>query len=329
MEVMRFRTRHLALLFFVKMFLSFYTLAAQENEYFVEKPDKNVKRVLVYEVVAKQDTSYLNRIVEFNKNGKVIKDEQPDYHIHLNYKYDDKGRLIEKEALYGESFANGIATYSYPDGYEIEKNQAMGFYSETVKELDDKSDVVKISTFYIAGGMGESKIQTETFNFDKNKLLSQRNIEIKYFDLEEPGEASEMKSETLIEKLKGSKLIKKENFEEIYTYNSKGMISTKKLFPANSKKQILNHFFEYNDGGILVKEVKDCLEKNNEPQSIDCTEFTIEREYNKQNKLKSITTKKRDYLCIEIYENNRLVSSDIKYSEKYRSKYFYKYEYFD
>ncbi|NJO89562.1 MAG: hypothetical protein HC831_11890 [Chloroflexia bacterium] len=48
------------------------------------------------------------------------------------------GRLIEKEALYGESFANGITSYSYSEGLEVEKNQAMGFFSETVKELKQK-----------------------------------------------------------------------------------------------------------------------------------------------------------------------------------------------
>jgi uncharacterized protein YbcV (DUF1398 family) len=326
---MSFKTRHLALLMFAKVFFSFDTLVAQETEYFAGKPDKNIKSVLIYEVDIEKDTSYLYRIVEFNKNGQVVKDEQPDYHIHLNYKYDEMGRLIEKDALYGESFANGVTTWFYSESKVIEKNQAMGFYSETVKELDKEGKIVKISTFFVAGGMGESKIQIETFDFNKSKLITKRNIEISYFDFNlEPGETSEMEPETLIEKLKNSKILKKENFTEVYSYNSQEKLTAKAFYIADQKKSLSEQVFEYNDKGLLVKETKKCFE-NNEFRDLDCIEYSVDRKYSRQNKLESITTKKESFLSIETYKNERLLSSYTKYSDKYESKYLYKYVYFE
>ncbi|NJO89563.1 MAG: hypothetical protein HC831_11895 [Chloroflexia bacterium] len=70
---MSFRTRHLVLIIFVKIFFGFYSLIAQETEYFAGKPDENIKRVLMYEVDNKQDTVYLNRVIEFNKTDRLLK----------------------------------------------------------------------------------------------------------------------------------------------------------------------------------------------------------------------------------------------------------------
>jgi len=321
--------KQFTILLLLLVIFSFNMANAQETNFFIGKPDKNIKRVVVYDVDIEKDTTSLSYIVEFNKNGQVIKESQPEVHIHVNYKYDKKGRLITKDALYGESFANGTTDYHYSKGVEIEKNKAMGFYSEIRKEFNKAGNIREEQTFYVAGGMGESKIETIIYKYNKNDLLAQKIINIDQYDFEvEPGEVPEMEPEILIKKLKAAKIKGKESFIESYEYNLNKQLISKEFISTNSKKKLYKETYEYDDSGLLAKEKKGCFTTDSQV-NIPCEETKIERKYTTKNQLESITTERDLFLNIETYKDGRLVSSYGRYARTDSYRYSYKYEYYE
>ena len=326
---MNFKILQFTFLMVSYLTFGFNVIIAQETSYFIDKPDKNIKKIIKYSVDTEKDTSYLDYVVEYNKSGQLIKESQPEVHIHIDYEYDKKGRLQKKEALYGESFANGITTYEYIDGSVIEKNLAMGFYSETRNEFDKIGRLNKTSTFYVAGGMGESKIETIVYEYNMDNQVSKKSINIEYYNYEvEPGEVPEMKTEYLISKLKAAKLGKKNHFVEKYKYDSaKNMIQVDFL---NDDKNELQYYttYQYNNSGLLTKEHKVCVKPSGNHAVLPCEETKTERKYNAKNQLESITTKGGAYSNINFYKEGRLVSSSEKYSSNLSYKYTYKYEYY-
>jgi len=321
-------TKQINLIFLLNLLLGF-SIIAQEKNYFVDKPDKNIKRILIYSIDTENDTSGLNSVIEFNKDGNVVKETQPDYHIHVSYKYDMKGRLIEKEALYGESFANGITSFEYYDKLEIEKNQAMGYYSETRKELNELGKTIKSTTYYVAGGMGESKIESVVFTYGNEGFLSNKSINITYFNLEiEPGEIQEIKPKNLITKLKTAEVNRKEQITEKYKYNSAKNLIQKELLKGEKEKLLVSTSYEYNNSGLLIKKLKNCIKHSNEIVNYTCDEIEEKRKYNSKNQLESITVKKDNYLNINLYNEGKLVNSTEKYSSNLSYRYAYKYEYY-
>jgi len=116
--------------FLLFLLLSFSASAQNDLELFLPLP-KNIEKITaIQHSIYEGDTTSENYFeYNFDKKGNTTKSHYLTYHIMEELKYDSLDRIIEIDAVYGESFAYGNLKYYYPSkNQKIEIHDKMGFY---------------------------------------------------------------------------------------------------------------------------------------------------------------------------------------------------------
>ncbi len=298
------------LLLFLTFCLTGSRLLAQEEIFFVNKPNTGIKRIIECEIGDKNDTTQ-GFIYDYDTNGLLVKVTQPESHVLVDYQYDTIGRLIKVDALYGESFANGTTTYDYSDGNETETTLAMGYFTKKRKIFNKQGNISKLITYNIGGGMGNSYLKEEVFEYDTKGLLKKKHITIKRYDLnKEPGEFSENESNALVEELVNSELLKKDRFVEVYIYDTKKQLVKTHFKDLIIDKTVFEVEYIYNQAGKLAEKIGKYASNN----KVDYTGVSFNQKhtinaYDENNELKTVTEKDDYYQLIKNYKEGRLVAA--------------------
>ncbi|MDF1547991.1 MAG: hypothetical protein P1P88_09215 [Bacteroidales bacterium] len=294
---------------------------------FADKPDNKVKEVISY--LEGKDTSTIESVISFDRNANVIREAQPDFYVEINYKYDKAGKLIEKDALYGESFANGKTIFQYIDNKVVESTFALGFYSQVHKTFDNRKKLQKLKSLYIAAGMGESKIETENYEYNNKKLLVRKEMNLTYYDLnKETGTIDEVPANSLIVELRAANVLKNEKYFTTYSYDKKNKLVAEVFYNADTKKKLWEINYKYNSKGLLVNEMKSCSNHPENNQNNVCKEYQVIKDYDADGKLMSITTKEKNFEQKLVYKDGRLINTTEKYEPGDAIHYTYKYKYY-
>jgi len=238
------------------------------NQSFSQNKQQKIKTITANSFDTKGDTVQSNCIVKlYNKNGLETSEHDNRYYMMIDMVYDSLNRMIEKDALYGESFGNGTTFYSYTSNKTFEKEHAMGFYRELEREMNRSGQVTTEKELFLSGYYGQNSVSTTKYIYSSNLLKSKETITKSYEFDEEYINMNFNRPEELINKILKSKMV-----EEI--------------------KTTVN--YEYNDSKQLITET----EKN--PTSIKIKTYT----YNPETKLKIKETQKTDnFLSYELITN--------------------------
>ena len=328
-EYLFFRPLTLMILTLFGFSISKGSLFAQEQLFFVNKPDEGIKRIIEYGVNSQSDTTK-GFVYDYNQHGQLIKVEDPGSYIFIGYKYDDKGRIFEKEEFYGESFSNGMTTYFYSKGKETEITRTIGLYNETRKEIDEKGNISTVITFSVSGGMGNSLVERRTFKYNKDSLLEREEIDVKFYDLEkEPGGFLEIESKEIIDELLNSEFTKKQQFVLFYSYNVKKQLIKTQFKELITGKVISEIEYIYNQEGLLTEEINRIVDATVQYSGISSVPKHIKKVYDENNRLKTVI-ETGDYLQLtKNYENGRLVNFFQKSKTGNSYKTFLKYIYYN
>ncbi len=178
--------------FFIFILLSSFLLQPfcvfSQDNFILEKYQplpKNLKEIIeVQHTIYKEDTtSEKFSKYSFDKNQNLISWQVFPYHIKETRKYDSLDRIIKIDGLYGESFGNGITTYSYPNkNQKIEIHEKMGFYKYIKSDfIFDKNGKISQEEYYDSTShqMHEKDTvyrMTNKYNYDdKKNLLEEKN----------------------------------------------------------------------------------------------------------------------------------------------------------
>ncbi len=163
---------------FLFFLLSSFLVSAQYEamEEFKPLPNNIKKLTAIQHSIFEGDTTSENFFeYNFNKNGDAISYKYFTYHLQEDLKYDSLNRIVEIDALYGESFANGNIKYEYPSkNQKIEIHDKMGFYqykkSEFVFDSMDRisNELLYDSTFNKIEEYNLVYLIKKNYQYDKN-----------------------------------------------------------------------------------------------------------------------------------------------------------------
>lgn len=313
----------------ILLFIAMQKMTAQFPELFIGKVDKNIKEVSCYIVDNKGDSSDVEYVFNFDQHGFLVREAQPNYYVEVNYTYDKQGRVSEKDAVYGESFANGTTSYSYAKDTTIVKNMAMGFYSETRTIMNNLGQTAKVESYFVAGGMGESKIELEQFTYNKNQLPDSKQITITFFDFnKEIGEIQESEPADLLSALKMSPISKSESYIVNYQYDDKKQLETEILSVMNTKEKIWEINYVYNKASLLISKIKTCQQTDNQKFSITCNASSVIKKYDADNQLIGVVNTESGHTIQQFYSQGKLIKDIEEYNGTDEVSHIYRYKYY-
>lgn len=273
---------------------------------------------------------------EYDRNGNLISEKDNRYYIIIDMKYDSENRIIEKQALYGESFANGTTIYKYQKNEITETDAAMGFLNHKVIRFNSNNDTSEINEIHIDLFGNESWRKTIQFQYNNKNLLRTKTIINEQYKPTLLEEVSTINNELvqvvfsdnnkLGEKLNkihysynaNNKLISKKRnlesrkYEKKYQYdiNSSLLLSEKQLLNG---KTFLEKIYKYNENK-KIKEIKITYRDttktdNNGALKIKGTENTIFNYDNNGIKSKKIF-KEGVLQYVELYKKGLIIKSE-------------------
>lgn len=304
-------------------------LTSQFEKLFLNEADKNIKEVICYEIID-NDSSVYSKII-YNKKGLILSENQPEYHIHINYKYDKENRLSEKEALYGESFANGTTTYKYDNNTRIAEINAMGFYSFEIERYNDAGNIEIKEIYFIAAGMGESKVEKQYFYYDKSGKLLKTMYLTEYLDIKkEAGSLVDIKAkDELIKELLFNPLIRTEQGVEIYKYNKKGQLYSRLYTNLNTNISIWEKIYLINLEGLVGFENHYFLNSESMEKNLSSQKYTKSFHYNNDKELERVEENTEGIKTTKYYKNNKLIKkTESRNQGESITNYHYYYKYY-
>jgi hypothetical protein len=304
-----------------------------QSEVFLSKPDKNIFKVIGIDqtINGPDDTA---RILEYNQNGLLIKESVPKYYIFIDYRYDLAGRLIEKEALYGESFANGTTFYSYHGDTLIDKSFLFMSYQKKIKLLNRKGQAIFENTFYAAGNPAESFIEHIDYDYSESGKLNMVKQEITYHDYSKEAEDYyEMDEDQIINELQLANVIRKENSYTVLKYKNDLLVS-EISYNSESGQKTSDVLYKYNrDGKLLLKnEITYTYPESSKPKHKPVkVKTTIKNKYNPKGELIENKQINNKYCLTGYYKEGKLIKQTEVYDDKKSqgSVVIYQYVYFE
>lgn len=125
----------------------------------------------IYEINEEGKDSTLNEILYFDKNGNVIKEENPKYEITLIYKYDSLQRLIEYF-----DYCPGIqneTTFYYYEGSKLFKEirkDSTGFVNQIKEYFYEGDRLIKESLFSVYKSRNKTVEKEFYYEYDRTGL---------------------------------------------------------------------------------------------------------------------------------------------------------------
>ncbi len=226
---------------------------------------------------------------EYSKKGYLLNDNQPSIYCSVNYKYDQKGRLTEKESLCGESSANGTTTYHYYENKTCEEEYASGYSRKSCYKYDNDGKKTESNVKYVdyLGKGNGNEITSTKYIYSNNKLIKKEDriieyFDTAYFDFKFSGNYQPTRFDTTIT-----------DFITTYTYNEFDSLLSCVVINQETGS-IVNQLFIQYDSIFKIEEIK---------YEFSYIDYKKNWNYNEQKKL--IRESHFDY----IYNNQKPVSS--------------------
>jgi hypothetical protein len=176
----RAKFRLLIILIFSPFCINSSVILAQMDVY-LSKPEKNIFKVIGIDK-SKNSSEDTSQVYEYNRDGLLKYESMPQYYMFINYRYDNEGKLIEKEALYGESFLNGTTFYYYNSDTINEVAMLLASYSNSIKVLNKQRNPVSEETWHAAGLSTESYIKKVNYEYSGTGFLQMIKYNTEYHD---------------------------------------------------------------------------------------------------------------------------------------------------
>jgi len=294
------------------------SIAMSQTEVFLSKPDPNIYRVIGIEKSGEtpNDTAL---IMEYNRNGLLVSESVPKFYIFIDYRYDSEGRLIEREALYGESFANGTTFYSYSGDTLVEKSLLMNSFQKKIKVLNNEKQVSAEITYYAAGQSTDSYIENVNYSYLPSGKLKRIECVTQYHDYSKEAEDYyEMDEDLIISELQLTKKIREEKTYTEFNYKNDLPIS-EITYNSGSGKKLRNIKFKYDDKTHLIekKEVTYAVSASSKQISSQGRTTIIYRyKYNQEGQLIENSQINRGYSSTKFYKDGKLIKETEAYDDK-------------
>lgn len=258
-----------------------------DNKYLINDTGKIIKSVVGY------CTDYIDLKHEkceekkYNRQGLLLGKHNYKYYHSKEFKYDSLNRIVEVEALYGESFANGITKYSYKGSKTLKQEFAMGYYAEMLITKTDFDSVSHIEFILASGSFGENRFETHQYYFNDKNQTVKLIVNTTFYNLVmERDDLLMLEPVDIKKKLFNSKVESKKEIIRNYKYNQVGnikldietylksgrILKTEYFYDKNSNLKsrevyyddtllVYDWYFKYNENELLVKEIKHNYEK--------------------------------------------------------------------
>jgi hypothetical protein len=303
-----------------------------QMDVYLSKPEKDIFKVIGIDKTknSSEDTS---RIFEYNRDGLLIFESMPQYYMFINYRYDNEGKLIEKEALYGESFLNGTTFYYYNSDTINEVAILLASYSNSIKVLNKQKKPVSEKTWYAAGLSTESYIKQVNYEYSGAGFLQMIKYNTEYHDYnKETEDYFDMDEDDIIDELESAKIIKQENSHAIFTYKN-NLIISEITYNSDSKKKIEEKLYKYGKNGKLIerKEIEFNYPETAKAKPVPRKDVTIYKyKYDNNGDLIEISQVNNGYTTTGSYNNGKLIkeTETNKGSKKATSVIEYQYVYY-
>lgn len=285
-------------------------VSAQDAEIVLEgfKPlPKNIEKITAIDYSIYEGDTTSEKIAEYNfdKNGNLISWDYFPYYVKEEIKYDSLNRVIQTDALYGESFGNGITTYYYPSSTQkIEIQDKMGYYH--YKKSDFIFDSVGRVVEEIKYDSTFNKMEEQdsvyklriTYSYDENNNLINQ-LEVAY------------SNEKLIYSYKMLRIYDKENYDKEKLMNQ-NIHSYKENATKDFYTDEVKEFFYIKKGDFEGR-----IEKDTELITSQSDTIQLETYYTYQ-KIDSMISQERKYFNNKdlmqhhkyFYKNNQLIKKE-------------------
>jgi hypothetical protein len=312
-----FKLQHQFFLLSIALAL-FSSNALSQVDVFLSKPDSNIFKVIGIDQSSSSfgDTA---RILEYNANGLLIEESVPKYYMYINYRYNDNGQLTEKEALYGESFANGTTLYSYDGDTLTEKSLLMVSFQKKIMIMNKQGKPITEKIFYAAGYSSNSYIKQIKYNYSVSEQLTMITSGTDYHDYsKEPEDYYEMDEDQIINELQAAKLIKQENIRSVFNYKN-NLISSEITYNSDLQIKLHEKLYKYDGKGKLIQEKEITYTYPESPKLKpipEKTETIVRNKYNQKGELIEIKQINKGYTSLAYYVGGKLVKETELYKDK-------------
>lgn len=213
---------------------------------------KNIIKKITGKVITYGDTIEEGYVKTYNEKGQILTDYDNLYHIILDYYYNEEGKIIEENFLFGESFSNGNTKYIYAVNSDTLITAGSGYYNEKIYSFDNKKDTIIITEFYVSGIMPLNLYSVEKFIYNrKNQIIGKEKKTINKENNSENYELHFAPREEIKAKFNEFRNADSILITTKIKYNYKGKI--KKLKVIEPQKTRINKYF-YSRTGNLIKE---------------------------------------------------------------------------
>lgn len=247
---------------FILLTLNPIYLLFSQTKVFIGKPDKNIRMVVGLSDNGGEFHDTI-RVLEYNRQGLLIHERIPASYIFLDYWYDDSNRLVQKEALYGESFANGATSYIYSGDTIIEISSLLASGQKTVKLHDKQARPIKEISWYVSTNGSESFIEEITYDYSATNQLQLQTIKRNYYHINVEGESSFWEYVTSIQDLFiPSEILRSEEIGLQYNYKKERLVSVVESVQGTNHKRPVTSY-KYNCKGLIVQKKEIAYIRNN------------------------------------------------------------------
>jgi hypothetical protein len=328
--------KHIFILFLILPFISFS-----------QTPKPKVKSVIgtcceYGDTIKKCTEEYYNRA------GLLDSFRDNRYYTVINNSYDKKGRITQKEVLYGESNGNGITKYLYYRDSTVEQEVAGGYSRETITQFAANGDTTSVSVIFVRYGDAIEKSKAEYIYMDK-KLKEIKNTRISYIIPYQLYEMPFENRDTVKKILKTLDIFEKKEFSIKYEYNKSGKIVSK-IEETTDAPSKTSYFYDKKEKyltKIIIENGNDTTQiseylydkKGNQTQqqvrSFSKSENTryvnqINSDYDRNSNLQYKTMSNNGMIYqVDYYQNGNLIKTEeADNNGQIYSTIFYKYEYY-
>ncbi len=218
---------------------------------FAQSSQKQIKSV-IGTCYQNSDTATICTEEYYNKFGLLDSMRDNRYYIKIDKKYDQKGRIIQKEALFGESFGNGTTNYFYYLDSTLEKEAAGGFYRETLTIFSPTGDTSMVSEIFVSGGPYQSFKKTILYSFKNHQLIETGTTQMFYSLPDGYYEIELAEPDSIKSVLKTLEIYNTVQFTTKFEYNKVGKIISKTL---NHALNLQKNYYSYDSQNRETKVV--------------------------------------------------------------------------
>jgi hypothetical protein len=293
----------------ISILLPFALPLKAQPDVFLKGPDKNIHTVIG---IQKPETGFCDtvRIYKYNPEGLLLNESMPCYYMFVDYQYDTYGRMLQKDALYGESFANGTTYYRYQGDTIYELSHLLVSYQKALTIKGKGNKTLYKRTWRTAGLGAESSIHEMSFEYSPEGQILKSISQISYHNYSnEDGEFEIDENTDYPSEIEKSPLVRKEKTQTTFRYRKKRLVSEITINPETHQKLAeITYLYNKNSAITEKKEVTYTTSffTNDKPVLMKQIRTTYYK-YDRLNDLSEVISISDGYSQTYIYQNNRLI----------------------